>query len=276
MDSLTSHGYEYHTKDKNLPKWKCFIMRGMIEETDIENIKGALMQVGLPDDIEVTRFVTGHMRSNPNKATNILYKITMPANVDTKILKKVTGIAHSRVRFEPMQKSNVIQCKNCQRFSHVTRMCHYQYRCVKCNTQHDVGECPTNTNSNIPLACVNCGGNHSANNLKECQAAKKMMANRNSNINSNRNTTVNPKTSNNTPKNNMNSNHRQNPFINNNSFHSKNSNNSINSSGGVNRSWSSIVRGSANGEHGANLNMDLLRDMIQSIVTQCVSQVCSR
>lgn len=194
----------------------------------------------------------------------------MPASVDTKIFKKITGIAHSRVRFEPMKKSNIVQCKNCQRFSHGTRMCHYNYRCVKCNGQHDVGKCPRNENDNLPLVCVNCGGNHSANNLKECQFAKKLMASRNTNNNTS--PINNAEGNNNRAKLNFNSNKKQN-------YNNGNNNNNINfnsSSGGSNRSWSSVVRGSANGDLGANLNVDLFREMVQSIVTQCITQLCSQ
>lgn len=276
MKALSSHGYEFHTNSKSQPKWKCFIMRGMLEETNTETIKQTLMQAGLPEDIEISRFVTGHMRSNPNKTANILYKIAMPASVDTKILKKVNGIAHSRVRFEPMKKSGMVQCKNCQRFSHGTRMCHYKHRCVKCNTQHDVGKCPRNENPNIPLACVNCGGSHSANNLNECRMAKKIMSKRDADNNAGPSDAVG--NNNNRAKYLMNSNNRQYRGGNigyNNSSNNINSNSNVYSGGGG-RSWAGVVRGSADGDIGANPNMDLLREMIQTIVTQCIAQIRSQ
>lgn len=206
------------------------------------------------------------MRANPDQQANILYKIVMPAAADANIVKKVTGIAHARVRFEQMKKSDIVQCKNCQRFGHSTRMCHYKYRCVKCNADHATGHCPRNTNLNIPVSCVNCNGNHSANNLNECRVARKMIEKRNQ-IKSK--STGDNSAGNHT---NLTNNHSNINLI-------KQANNNINSDLGninrENRTWARIARGASGSNLDVNVNVNNLSGLIQSIVTECITKLCS-
>lgn len=45
---------------------------------------------------------------------------------------------------------------------------------MKCPNEHEPGNCPLDTNKNKTTpTCVNCGGNHTANNASECTAFKK-------------------------------------------------------------------------------------------------------
>lgn len=274
MDVLSAKKYEFHTNDKDQPKSKCFILRGMLTVVTTDSIKKRLLEAGLPDSIEVTRYITGHMRANPGKESNILYKITMPEKCDANILKKFTGFSGSHLRFEPIKKSGIVQCKNCQRFTHSTRMCHYNYRCVKCNADHNPGECPRNRNANIPVSCVNCQGNHNANNLLECPTAKKLQSMQNNVSNNLSNNFITAKSNfNNIPANrNIRDIHFPVSNTESNFVNRQYSNVVANNS----QTYSNTARNPSSAAHINNLNIDNLRDVVHSIVTECISKLCFR
>lgn len=70
-----------------------------------------------------------------------------------------------------MRKPALTQCKKCQRFFHAASQCHMPYRCVKCAENHAPGCCPLDqSNNKTKPKCVNCKGEHTANDAKQCPA----------------------------------------------------------------------------------------------------------
>jgi hypothetical protein len=54
------------------------------------------------------------------------------------------------------------QCHKCQLYGHSAQNCGYNFRCVKCDKQHEPGQCERKTRDGNPT-CVGCGGPHAAN-----------------------------------------------------------------------------------------------------------------
>ena len=65
---------------------------------------------------------------------------------------------YEKVWWEPLRKTGVFQCKNCQRIGHSSTNCHLGYRCVKSKESHKPGECivPKENSDRTILFCVNC------------------------------------------------------------------------------------------------------------------------
>lgn len=112
-----------------------------------------------------------------NEIQNKIWHIILQPNTDIKPFLALKNIGHQIIRIEQVRKPTIIQCKRCQRFNHAASSCNLPYRCVKCTDSHEPGMCPTNTNNNkTKPKCVNCSGEHTANNANKCPAFKRALA----------------------------------------------------------------------------------------------------
>lgn len=173
---LTRHGVQFNTFADETNRLKAFIVRGICCGTDdenIESIKTELAAHGVQSGYEVGRFITGRQKHAEHEI-NILYKIIVPHQFDESVLRQIRTIGVFGVKIEKMQRTNVVQCRKCQRFAHTANQCFYAYRCVKCSETHLPGNCPRNNNTSIPVSCINCNENclqhigHSANQYASC------------------------------------------------------------------------------------------------------------
>ncbi|CAD6212894.1 GSCOCG00011074001-RA-CDS [Cotesia congregata] len=90
----------------------------------------------------------------------------------------IKSLDHHIITWEALRKSEIVQCKNCQRFNHTAANCNLEYRCVKCNTPHGPGECqlkkPDDTTDRSNLFCVLCHTNGHAASYKGCTKYKEI------------------------------------------------------------------------------------------------------
>lgn len=177
MGFLRENGIEFNTYAEKTSKRKAYIVRGLCYGDDNINIGGindALINHGICGNIEIKRFMTGHMRKNQDKYMP-LYQIVFDADVTDSNIGNIKQVNSFQIKIEKMKKSGVAQCKRCQRFLHTASSCSHSYRCVQCVAKHQPGQCPRANNGNLPLACINCkeaGLNamgHTANDLTHCQ-----------------------------------------------------------------------------------------------------------
>lgn len=105
--------------------------------------------------------------------------VTFPAETDAKHIQTITGVLDTKVDWERLLSTSVIQCHRCQRHTHASSNCTYQYRCVKCNKQHEPGQCErqpqTEENASDPNRempyCVNCAKYGHAASYRGCPTA---------------------------------------------------------------------------------------------------------
>lgn len=175
-EALSQGGVQYNTFADDTDRLKSFIVRGLCCGSDDDNIQlisNALQKHGIQSGYSIKRFITGRQKRADGEI-NMLYRITVPHLFDEKSMRSIRTIGVFGVMIEKMKSNNIIQCFNCQRYSHTARQCHFAYRCVKCTSQHLPGQCPRNTNVGIPVACINCHENglqhvgHSANQYNSC------------------------------------------------------------------------------------------------------------
>lgn len=167
---LEQRGYHFNTYTPADEKMQTLLIKG--SEIDDENvILHALKQHNITP-FKVQRFSTGYMRAN-NKTSNF-WQVTLQPNTDIKHVLEVRYIQEWAIKWEFLKKQTVIQCKRCQRFDHSAGNCSLPYRCVKCTNNHAPGECPMNLSENTSKPkCINCNGEHAANNASACPKFKK-------------------------------------------------------------------------------------------------------
>lgn len=114
------------------------------------------------------------MRKNRIKSN--IWQITLQPKTDTNRLTSIRYIAEWSVKWEIHRKRELIQCKRCQRFKHSASNCMLPYRCVKCINTHEPGKCPIDVSDNkTKPCCVNCKGEHTANNARLCPIFKRQL-----------------------------------------------------------------------------------------------------
>lgn len=178
IEYLTNKNYNFNTYTPSDSKMINVLLKGLDHINDVNVIKNELAEKGF-EPYQIKKHITGYMRKN-NSNSN-LWLIVLQPNTDTKELFKIKAIDHAIVKFEFMRKPKVIQCRRCQRFNHSASNCRLPYRCVKCTNTHEPGQCPSTTMKNkFKPKCVNCNGNHTANDATTCDIFKKVIASKES------------------------------------------------------------------------------------------------
>lgn len=119
------------------------------------------------DDIKIAKITRFNRRSRrPDGTTEWIPSTTL-------LIEFVCSFLPSKIKFNYCVYEvtpfipRVNQCQNCYRYNHVTRFCKGKSRCLRCKDEHrqeDNSCAETNTNPH----CINCGGNHWANDMKKC------------------------------------------------------------------------------------------------------------
>lgn len=178
IDFLNKKKYNFNTYTPSDSKMINVLLKGLDHIDDVNVIKNELAEKGF-EPYQIKKHITGYMRKN-NSSSN-LWLIVLQPNTDTKELFKIKAIDHAIVKFEFMRKPKVIQCRRCQRFNHSASNCCLPFRCVKCTDTHEPGQCPsTKLKNKFKPKCVNCNGNHTANDATNCDVFKKVIASKKS------------------------------------------------------------------------------------------------
>lgn len=67
--------------------------------------------------------------------------VRLSGDSDVQAFRKLEYLLNNRVKIEGHKKNRLTQCRNCQRFGHVSSNCKMAYRCVKCGQSHGPGKC---------------------------------------------------------------------------------------------------------------------------------------
>lgn len=161
----------YNTYTPSAEKMINVLIKGLDHIDDANVIEEELANKGFTPH-KIQKHVTGYMRKNNIKSS--LWHIVLLPNTDTKELFGIKVIDNAIVKFEFLRKPKVIQCRRCQRFNHSASNCSLPYRCVKCTESHEPGKCKSETSGNkFKPKCVNCQGNHTANDAANCAIFKR-------------------------------------------------------------------------------------------------------
>lgn len=169
LDALKQKKIAFHTFAEPVDKPLRFVLKGFYKTSPEEVTK--LLEV---QKLPVLR--TSVLFTNPN-CTFYMVQFKSDGAVNAAILNRSARLLDDIVvRWEPYKSSQPhhSQCRNCQRWGHSATYCGHNYRCVKCNNDHEVGKCPRTSREGLPT-CINCGGNHAANH-RGCETYKAYVA----------------------------------------------------------------------------------------------------
>lgn len=170
---LKERNIQYNTYTPKDEKMINVLLKGC-ETNEIAIIEETLQNNNIQPH-KIQKFTTGYMRQN--KTDSNIWQIILKPNTNTNKLFEIKTIDYWSVKWEYMKKPKLIQCKRCQRYRHSASNCTLPYRCVKCLEPHEPGNCPSNTSKNtIKPVCVNCKGEHTANNIRECPVYKRTIS----------------------------------------------------------------------------------------------------
>ncbi|XP_076298340.1 uncharacterized protein LOC143217689 [Lasioglossum baleicum] len=119
----------------------------------------------IEDDVNRQKPLTGAGTKRPHNSTEddslSKKKDTAKAPINQENSIPIKSLLHTIVKWEKIIKKDRIQCMRCQRIGHVAQNCNLNYRCVKCEHDHNPGECPRSAdsqteNADSPPYCVNC------------------------------------------------------------------------------------------------------------------------
>ena len=143
-----THLHQKCSKPKNV------ILKGVKGDFNEDYILSELKEQAVPQ-VEIKKITK--VSFNKNKPGSYSFLIQLSPNSDTHSLYKIKYLAHQKIKWEPLRKNKVFQCRNCQRVGYTSVNCHLGYRCVKCSKQHKYGECDIKElTDKEKIYCVNC------------------------------------------------------------------------------------------------------------------------
>lgn len=147
-----------------------YVMYGLPEH-DIDEVRAALTDVLKQQPLEVKQMKIN--RKSYEDQANYLVYFKKSAGITMLNLKNITGILGYRVVFAKYERGvQPTQCYNCQQYSHASRNCWLDPRCMRCGGPHKSSECSLIDKSTMKIPedkvkCINCHGNHTSNS-KDC------------------------------------------------------------------------------------------------------------
>lgn len=173
IELLEERKYDFNTYTPSDEKMINVIIRGLEHIEDEQVILDELAENGFVPH-KVQKYITGYMRHN--KIGSNLWRVTLLPNTDTSQLFQIKAIDHAIIKWEFLKKPKIVQCKRCQRLFHSASNCKLPFRCVKCIDNHEPGQCKIDGNNKLKPKCVNCKGEHTANDFKNCPYFQKAIA----------------------------------------------------------------------------------------------------
>jgi Associated with zinc fingers len=129
----------------------------------MRNIPSFVEEIELQDELVDKGYVVEkvtQMTSHKTKSKLPRYIISLKKEGIYEDIFKIKTLLHARVRVEKYQQRSILQCFNCQEFSHGARACRRPPACLHCAGPHDTRHC-VNKETCTPK-CANCSGPHKA------------------------------------------------------------------------------------------------------------------
>lgn len=178
-ESLKQHKIQFFTYTPKSNKNITVLLKNIEGNFDPNEILEALANKKTPGItfLSVKRFTT--KRSVEEGKALPIFLVQLSADSIISNLSQIKTILHTCIKWEKIIKKDRIQCKRCQRIGHAASNCNLEYRCVKCDQQHNPGECNRSNASpaekiETPPFCINCKSHGHPASYRGCPKLKEM------------------------------------------------------------------------------------------------------
>ena len=152
---LNNKKIEYYTYTPKSLRNKNLVLKGIKGDFTTDEIMTEINALNL-QNVKITKVVK--IAFNEQLPNNFSFLVQLSNDSHTAELTKIKHIAYQKIKWEPLKKKELYQCRNCQRIGHSSVNCRRTYRCVKCKEAHEPGKCliAKDTPDKENLYCVNC------------------------------------------------------------------------------------------------------------------------
>lgn len=152
---LEVHNFQYYLyRSAEAPPMKV-VIKHLHKSIPSILVQEDLVEQGLPV------LSVSQLRAHKDKRPLPMFLVTLDPTEKAAEIMDLKSVLFHRIKVEPYKKPNSpLQCHNCQRFHHVSNLCHADARCVKCGLSHKTASCIKT--SDLPAKCANCGESHTA------------------------------------------------------------------------------------------------------------------
>lgn len=157
INMLRDKKLEFHTFAEPGNRTKLFVLKKFVH-MNCDALKELLNENG------ITVSKVTFLYDNLNHPSYLIHSNDENLNIQT-LHQKHRAIESIIVNWETFdtRRKKPMPCRRCKRWGHSASNCNHQYRCIKCNENHEPRKCPrTNRDEGKPF-CVNCNGDHPAN-----------------------------------------------------------------------------------------------------------------
>jgi hypothetical protein len=121
--------------------------------TPAEDLSDRLVSLGF-DVISVKQMIAIHQSTTINLP---FFLITLPRMAKSQNFFRLQSLCHIEIRVKAYRAQNgLVQCHDCQQFSHVWANCKQPPHCLWCGSGHLHKECPKKGNTSSTPLCCNC------------------------------------------------------------------------------------------------------------------------
>lgn len=159
-EKMKDRGINFFTFTPQVDRIKTMVLKGLEADFEPETILSELKLLE-SEDLKfegIANFVTPNARRLNRALPMFLVRLTASSNINK--VMKIKRILHQTISWEPLKKTEKIQCKRCQRLGHVAKNCNLSYRCVKCSSPHEPGRCAVQSSEVLKdraeIYCVHC------------------------------------------------------------------------------------------------------------------------
>lgn len=153
LSNVSADYYSFTAKNEKI---KSMLLKGVDPETDINYMLEELKSYN-DEDIQflsIKKFQTVKSKIE-NRALPIFIVQLSPESRMQK-LKSIRSVASQIVTWEKIKKQEMTQCKRCQYIGHTAINCGREYRCVKCEIQHEPGQCQVQKSNELDRSMLYC------------------------------------------------------------------------------------------------------------------------
>ena len=151
---LNTKKHEYYTYTPKHLKPKNLVLKGINGDYTVDEIQKEIESLKI-ENVAISKISKFIFNKNDPSKFHHLVQLTHGCIVPN--LTKINRLAQQVVRWEPLRRKGIYQCRNCQGLMHTSANCKLPYKCVKCADNHTPGQCPIkDIVDKDKLKCVNC------------------------------------------------------------------------------------------------------------------------